>query len=236
MKTIVTASALIIFLAACSKPQDVVIPTDSKNWDTELAPRVKDLSDGDKQLLSAYLARTKIVEAFGGSPMPVGMTVGQAIEKQKEWIAEQDAKKAAEEELRKQVEAKNAATAAELQKSVVIAFVSEHIDPKDFEHARYSDTFVIDMAVKNIGDKPIKGVKAEAIFKNTFGDIIYRTRLNIEEHLSPGQQITWEGGHELNQFDDTDKKLMNLSPSTFTVDTHPLLVVYEDGTTSGATE
>ncbi|MDV7396312.1 hypothetical protein RZS08_33265, partial [Arthrospira platensis SPKY1] len=51
-------------LVACSKPYDTVIPSDMSAWDKELAPVVKELSDEDRKLFSAFVARAKIAEVF----------------------------------------------------------------------------------------------------------------------------------------------------------------------------
>jgi hypothetical protein len=236
VRTSLLAIAAVVILYGCSKPEDTVIPSDAKQWDTQLAPNVQKLSPEDKQLLTGYLMRAKMGEAFGGAQMPVGTTVAQGIDNQRQWLAQQEVQKAEQEKLRKEVEAKQAAAAAELQKSVVIAYLSSNVEPKNYQASRYSDTFLIDIGVKNNGDKAIKGIKAEAVFKNTFGEPIYTTRLNIEQSIASRSQVTWEGGHELNQFDDTDKKLINLQPGSFTVDTRAVMVVYDDGTTVGSAD
>jgi hypothetical protein len=235
-KTLVFAAIVACTLAACSKPEDTIIPSDSKNWDTQLAPEVKKLSEADKQLLTGYLVRAKMGEAFGGAPMPVGTTVGKGIERQKKWLAKQEAQKAEQERLKKEVEAQKAAAAAELSKSVVMVFLSQHIVPKDIYAHRYRDEFLIDVAVQNSSQKPIKGVKADLVFKNTFGETIYTSGLTIEESIQPGGRTTWEGGHELNEFMDTDKKLMNLQEGSYTTEIRPTMVVFADGSHIGSVE
>jgi hypothetical protein len=237
MKKVLVAVAVAAFtLAACSKPEDTVIPSDPKNWDTQLAPEVKKLNDGDKQLLTGYLMRIKMGEAFGGAPMPVGTTVGQGIERQKDWLAKQEAQKAEQERLKKEVEAQRAAAAVELSKSVVLAFLSQRIVPKDIYAHRYSDEFLIDIAVQNASQKPIKGIKADLVFKNTFGETIYTSGLTIEQSIQPAAKSTWEGGHELNEFKDSDKKLMNLQEGSYTAEIRPTMVVFADGSSIGSAE
>ncbi|KXU89808.1 hypothetical protein CI15_06370 [Paraburkholderia monticola] len=211
-----------------------MIPSDPKSWDTQLAPEVKKLSDEDKQLLTGYLMRAKMGEAFGGAPIPVGTTVSQGIERQKDWLAKQEAQQAEQARLKKEVEAQKAAAAAEVSKSVVLAFLSQHIVPKDVYAQRYSDQFFIDVAVQNASQKSIKGVKADLVFKNTFGETIYTSGLTIEQSIEPGARATWEGGHELNEFKDTDKKLMNLQEGSFTAEIRPTMVVFADGTSIGS--
>lgn len=235
-KTFAIAAMVACVLAACSKPEDTVIPADPKNWDTLLAPEVKKLSEGDKQLLTGYLMRAKVGEAFGGTPMPVGTTVGQGIELQKAWIAQREAQKAEQDRLKKETEERKAAAAQEVSKSVVLAYISQHIQPKDIYAHRFSDVFFVDVAIQNASAKAIKGIKADLVFKNTFGEKIYSTGLSIEKTIAPGARSTWQGGHELNQFKESDKTLMNLEEGNFTTEIRPTMVVFADGTSIGSAD
>ena len=72
--------AVAVLVAGCSKPTDTVIPSDMSKWDTELAPAVKKLSEDDRKLLTTFVMRAKMGQAFGkGEGVPFGMTVGEAI-------------------------------------------------------------------------------------------------------------------------------------------------------------
>lgn len=229
------AVSVIFALAGCSKPTDAVIPTDPNQWGGgEFANKVKELSDQDKALLMAYLMRHKLGEAFGGKPMSVGTTVGQALDEQKSWAQQKAAEEAAQEQLKKQMEEQKAAAAAKLSKTIVLAFLGQHYSPSDFSNGKYDDTFDVDIGVKNDGDKAIKGVRGELTIKNTFGDVITTTRLNIEDTIQPGQTYHWSGARKLNKFDDDDKKLMNLEDGKFSAEVRPTLVVYADGSKVGA--
>lgn len=212
-----------------------MIPTDLSKLDGEFTEKVKSLSDDDKQLLATYLARVKIGEAFGGKPMPVGLTVGQALEDQKKFVAQKAAEAAEQERLKKQIEEEKAAAAEKLSKTVVLAFLGHKFVPSDFMNGRYDDRFVVEVGVKNAGDKPIKGVKGDLVIKNTFGEVVAQTTLSIEETIPPGNQVTWTGSRKLNKFNDEDKKLMGLEDGKFSTELRPTMVVYADGTTVGAT-
>ncbi|WP_230459672.1 MULTISPECIES: hypothetical protein [Burkholderia cepacia complex] len=233
IRSLVVAVAIAGALAGCSKPTDAIIPTDLSKIDGEFSQKIKSLSDEDKQLLTAYLMRVKLGEAFGGKPMPVGTTVGQAIEDQKKFAAQKASEEAAQEQLKKQLEEQKAAAAAKIGNSVVLAFLGQRFSPSDFSQGRYDDQFVIEIGVKNAGEKAIKGIKGDLVLKNTFGEVISKTTVNIEEEIPPGASYTWTGSRKLNKFDDDDKKLMGLEDGKFSTELRPTMVVYADGTTVG---
>jgi hypothetical protein len=230
----VTALMLCTALAGCSKPTDAVVPTDPKQWDGEFARKIKNLSEADKGLLAAYLLRTKLGEVLGKQGMPVGTTVGQAIDAQRQWMAEQDAKKAAAQRLKAELEAKQAATAAELSKTVVLTFMGQRYIPRNFGAGQTDNRFSVQIGVKNSGAKAIKGIKLQLAFKNTFGEVISKTPVRIEHTIPPGGEYVWKGGRNINEYIDEDRKLMHLEDGQFSAEMQPTMVVYADGSTVGA--
>jgi hypothetical protein len=107
---------LSVLLGACHNPKSVTISSDSSKWESELKTSIQQLGDGDRQAVSAFLVRAKLVETFGKSSLVTpGLTIGDAIEQQKKWAiqcaneeAEQDALKAKllaqQEEIKKQIQ------------------------------------------------------------------------------------------------------------------------------------
>ncbi|GCB06784.1 hypothetical protein [Ralstonia sp. SET104] len=230
----IAAALLCTAFAGCSKPTDAVVPTDPKQWDGEFAQKIKNLSEADKGLLAAYLLRTQLGEVFGKQGMPVGTTVGQAIDAQRQWIAEQDAKKAAAQRLKAEIEAKQATTAAELSKTIVLTFIGQRYIPQDLDAGQIYNRFSVQIGVKNLGNKAIKGVKLQLAFKNTFGEIISKTPLNIEHAIPPGGEYVWKGIRKVNEFTDEGRKLMDLEDGQFSTEMQPTMVVYADGSTVGS--
>lgn len=58
ISTSVLVAALV--LTGCSKPTDVVIPSDVVSWDDKLAPEVKKLNEPDREKFTAFFVRAKI--------------------------------------------------------------------------------------------------------------------------------------------------------------------------------
>lgn len=120
MKRIAALLIATAVLGGCTKPTDAVIPSDMATWDKELAPELKKLADADREKVAAYLMRAKMGEVFGGKGVPPGTTVGQALEAQKKWEAEQAAKRAEEEALKKKLEQERSAAIQQLNQAVTV--------------------------------------------------------------------------------------------------------------------
>jgi len=75
-------------LAGCNDPHDAKIPplTEFSTIKTQL----EKLTPEERDLLAGYMMRKTVGAAFGEkSPSEEGVTIGQAIEAQKKWKAEQ---------------------------------------------------------------------------------------------------------------------------------------------------
>lgn len=101
-KLLITTFVSIAFLAGCTDVKDVVI---SKKEDIEThSGDLKKLPDEDKKLVIGYFLRAEGNGLFG-EKSDYGVTVGEAIKRQKEFIAKQGAveaaKKAAAEKVQK---------------------------------------------------------------------------------------------------------------------------------------
>jgi hypothetical protein len=217
-------------LCACSRPTETVIPSDMSKWDKELAQSLQKLDAADRELAGKYLMRTKMSEAFAGKSMPVGTTLGQAIESEKKFEAEQAAKRAEEEALKKKLLAEQAAALATLDKAATVTLVSKREVPKDFSANRYSEYQELVIGVKNNSDKPMAGIAGEMKFIDLFDKEVASTNFRISESIPPGGTYTWHGGRNYNQFIESHRALWNLELGKFTTKFVPDMIVYADGT------
>eukprot|EP01037_Dinobryon_pediforme_P008716 gene8716-8808_t len=194
-------------LVGCSKPTDVIIPSDVAQWDKELAPAIKKLKTEDQQLLQNYLVRAKLSEAFKGAGMPVGITVGEAIAKQREWDAEQAvlqaaerAKAAEEKALKEKLAQEEAAARAKLSNAVRVVLVSKGQEPSNPRAGRYSERQTFTIGVLNKSDKAITGVSGKLEFVDMFDKVVGAVSFGITEPIEPGFDVKWEGARDYNQF------------------------------------
>lgn len=221
---------LVALLAACSKPTETVIPSDMSTWEKELIPKVRKLSDEEKKLLMAYLMRAKMGEVFGGKGVPLGQTVGQALDEQKKWQEEQEKKAAEERALKERLEKERAAAAAAMTKAVTVTLLSKIEREKDYHANRFSDEQVFKIGLKNTSDKELVGISGSLNFIDVFDKKVGAVTFAISERLKPGQEYTWTGSRRYNEFLDEHRAVWNLEEGKYTTRFIPEKLVFADGT------
>jgi len=225
------ASLAISFaLTGCSKPTEAIIPSDVAKWDTELAPKLKQLSDADRGKVAAYLMRNKFGEAFGGKGIAPGTTIGDAIKEQTKFEADQAEAAVREAALKKKLEAEQAAVRAQLEKAVTVTLLAKREVPRNFELGRISDYQEFKIGVQNSSAKPIAGVSGEIKFIDVFDKEVGAVNFRITETIEPGKTVVWTGGRDYNQFIDTHRAVWNLEEGKYKTRFVPATIVYADGT------
>jgi hypothetical protein len=232
------AIATLCVLAGCSNPKSTVVPTSADKMET-IKPAIEKLTPEERELFAGYFMRHTIGAAMGGAfgikadPVPEGMTIGNAIEEQRAYLAKKKAEEAAAEELKKRVEAERQAKLEEFAKMISVALVS-----KRNSQGEYGQKFVIlDVAFENKTDKDIQGVKGVLKLKDIFGDQIQGVRWSYDGGVAAKATAVEKGsGVKINQFMDKDMKLWNTDPdkikATFEVST----ILFKDGTRADAPE
>lgn len=203
---------LALLLGACDSVADERLPRSAD--DPKLAVIGKQLDDEEKKLLIGYLMRRELAKDFGGRALPdEAKTVGEALESQRDYVASMSESEQRAETLKADVQQKRKAVADEIGRTVTVAFVGANFVPSSFEAGRYDDYETFDFAVQNLGSKPIKALKGEAVFIDTFGDEFVRVPMQFEEAVAPGEKKSIQLGMEINKFMDEHKKIMELDTS-----------------------
>lgn len=87
LPTVVTTACI---MTACDKPHKdplkQTIPTNSERWETDLAPVMEKLSEEDQQILSRYMLRMKMSNAYEAGAVP-NISIGDAIKQQRAFEA-----------------------------------------------------------------------------------------------------------------------------------------------------
>lgn len=90
---------LALLLAACSgDPHDTKVPADMTKWSNSVKPSLQKLTPDERVLFSQYVIRHISGAAEAGltgdkaDPIPDDMTIGKAIEEQRNYIARQHVK------------------------------------------------------------------------------------------------------------------------------------------------
>lgn len=230
MKHVTFLLVVAALIGGCSKRTDAVIPSEIANWDKELAPELKKLANADREKVAAYLIRAKMGEVFGGKGVPPGTTVGQALEAQKNWEAEQVAKRAEEEALKKKLEQERAAAIQHLNHAVTVTLLAKRELPKNYDAGRYSEYQQFRIGAQNNTEGIIIGVSGEIKFIDVFDKEVGAASFRISENIAPGKSAVWTGGRDYNQFLDTHRAVWNLGDGKYTTKFVPEMVVFKDGT------
>lgn len=220
--------ALACILTACSEPKEILL---TKSDDIEKnAEQIKKLSDEDKKLLMGYIARVEGGKLFGGNDdATYGITVGQAIEKQKEFVKiqkeKEEAKAAAEAQARAEAEAKR----QQLNAAVDVIYAGHKFIEGEYS---FENEMVIDIKFINKSQKTITGTKGIAIFYDNFGDVLRRIGIKqdfdqIDGKLEPGQDYIFYGSVKV--YTDEEIKLAKSSPDKIKFVYEPEVVLFEDG-------
>ncbi|HKU54019.1 MAG TPA: hypothetical protein VJP60_01540 [Rhizomicrobium sp.] len=234
--TRVFCSLLCVMLVGCSKAKNTVIPQDPKKWDS-IAEQIKSLDDEEKRLATAYLMRMGVAAAFGGSPIPAGTTVGDAIKQEKDFEAKNKAEEAAAQALKAQAQAAQAAAIAKMSHLVTFASLSIRILPKDIEAGRFSPQISVPFVIKNNTEKEISGVKGTIVLEDLFGAPLQKLQIAADHSIPAGAQVTMPNYvWDLNQFQDADQHLMSVDLNKIKALFQPAMIVFADGTKEVAPE
>lgn len=209
--TLLVACALI---AACSKPQDIVLGPEPLKQMAEQGDQFKKLSEQDRTLLVAYLSINQMGKAFGADvKSPTGRTVGEILvdahawqEKAKAAEVETKKKEAEAEALKAKVIAEREAVAERIASSVTVAVVGTKILPENYDVGRYNTLLSISYAIENKSDRGIKQLKGEVTFKDATGDKIGSLPVDFDEPIAAGKTLktTTGRGWKLNKFRNQD--------------------------------
>lgn len=184
--------AAVLLLAACSKPLDTPVPTDSAQLDS-LKPVLQKLPEEEQQLFVQYVLRRTFASGLaklnGGKfePIPEGMTIGKAIAEQWAFKASQvareqqeTAKREAAAAAEKQAQADRKAAVEKMLAVVGIEVLKADLVPEEIHGVKVRDHLRVSVQLVNKTDKAIVGVKWVAVFKDKFGDRISAGRLKTE--------------------------------------------------------
>lgn len=232
----------VLVLSACTKPADVVIPSDTAAWDKELAPVIKKLGADDQKLLQGYLMRVKLSESLsatlgkGFDGISLGTTVGKAIEEQRQWVQEQALKAAQEKEraaqekaLKERLAQEARAARAALNDAVAVVLVSKQQVPAEPRAGRFSAQQRFSIGVTNRSTKTISGVSGTLRFVDRFDVEVGAVSFRMNEEIRPGFDATWDGVRDYNQFIREHKAVWNLSDGEYTTRFEPDVILFADG-------
>jgi hypothetical protein len=158
------------------------------------------------------------------------MTVGRAIDEQRAFVREQEAKEAAAKALAEKERREREAKLAALNQAVTVALVDKDFRAADYTEGTYQDAITMVFAFQNKTDRNIAGVKGRAIFADIFGDTISAVRMSYDHTIPAGKTVRWSAQTDYNQFMDKDVKLRATSLDRLKFRFEPLTIIFADGT------
>ena len=176
------------------------------------------------------MMRAKMGEVFGGKGVPPGTTIGQALDGQKKFEAEQAAKRAEEDALKKKLDQERTAATEQLNKAVTVTLLAKQELPKNYDAGRYSEYQQFRIGVQNNSDRAVMGVSGEIKFIDVFDKEVGGVNFRISENIEQGKSATWTGGRDYNQFLEAHRAVWSLENGKYTTRFLPEMVVFKDGT------
>lgn len=229
-KTTFIALAVVVALSGCSKPRDTIIPSDMSQWDKELAPSVKKLSEEDRQVFTNFVVRAKMSDLFTkGNAIPIGMTIGDAIDSQKKWDEEQKIKAAEEKALKEKILKEAQEARQKITSAATVALVKLDRRGKDYDARRFSDQQLFVVAIQNNTQKNMAGISGSMVFTDIFDKQIGEVIFSVSEKIMPGQTYTWTGVRDYNQFIREHRTLWEAEEGKYKASFSPSEVIFEDG-------
>lgn len=232
MKKLAIVITTVLALTGCSKATDTVIPSDMSTWDKELSPAIKKLSEEDRKLFAGYVVRAKMGGLFSkeNQDIPLGMTIGDAIQEEKKRIAEQEKQAAEAAALKAKIEAERAEVVKAINEVATVTLLSKAQLSSNYQIGRYSDYQQFKIGVKNKSEKDIIGVSGEIEFIDVFDKTVGSVTFKISEKIKPNGTYTWVGGRDYNRYRDTHKAVWNLDEGKYTTRFIPSAIIFSDGT------
>ena len=189
MRYLITTIFVVLAIAGCSNPKDIVLGPEPLKQMAEQGEQFKKLSEEDRTLLAGYLALTEMGKAFGAQVRPAtGRTVGEVLVDAHAWkekmkAAELEAKKkeAEAETLKAKVLAERKVISEKISSSVTVAVTDKTVLPKNYDVGRYSEMLSIKYAIENKSDKTIRQLKGRVIFKDATGDEVGWLPVDFDE-------------------------------------------------------
>jgi hypothetical protein len=246
MKKILSATALLIGLSACSSPNDIIFGPEPLKQMQEQSENFSKLSKEDRELLVSYIGLNELANKFlpgDQAKVVTGKTVGEVLDEAKQWKQEIEAKRAEEQKLKAEEEARQKALAEKIRtenqalqerinNSMTFAITNTKTLSKNYDLGRFSDMLTLIYSVENKSEKTIVQIKGNAKFSDLSGEEFASLPINFDSKVGPGKTLTTDldKGWTINQFMNNDiNKVAMRSFDQMRIFFEPEVVVFSDG-------
>jgi len=121
----------------------------------------------------------------------------------------------------------------ELRKIITFAVMEKGFIPVDSQSRRYQALLTLKCSYQNSSERDIRAFTGTVIFQDLFGKEIYRASVTIPDPIKAGQQATWNGTVNYNQFVEAQQRFRAADLRNMQVVWVPASIIFADGTRIG---
>lgn len=224
-------------LAGCSDPKNLQLPEKLEDIE-KIKPQLQKLSEEDRALLGTYLVRRALKNSpLGGMAGDTGsdknMTVGQAIENQRAFVAAAAKREQEEKALAAKLKTEQEAALAVLREAATVTLISKKLDVErgPMSGMEMGKELQISVGYKNNGSKDITTIKGTLQFVDLTGEEITRLQIDNTNTIKAGGTAVWNGKKSLTfSFHKGLQTLAELADDKYKVVWLPDAIAFADGT------
>jgi hypothetical protein len=105
--------------------------------------------------------------------------------------------------------------------------------PADPRAHRYQALLALRCSYENVSRRDIRAFTGTVIFQDLFDREIYKVSVTISDPVKAGQQATWKGSLNYNQFNAAQERLRAAELRDMKIVWVPVSVIFSDGTRVG---
>lgn len=224
----------IYFAMVHADPHNLKVTEANKTTFTDTIKDSKGLTVDENRMLMAYMIRYSVVSSFGHDETlsPVGKTVGELIDNERNFEVKQKQEEANQERLAANAKAKEDALHALLRDSITLTLTYKNFVAADYQ-SNSQDSISFGCEYQNKSKKDIRAFTGVIQFNDLFGRKIKSLHITIDDPVLAGQTGTWSGSYHYNQFIDDDVQLKNADFNDIRIVWLPNSILYIDGTSVG---
>jgi len=170
-------------------------------------------------------------------PIPEGITIGKAIEEQREFAEKQAAAEKEEKALQAKLAGEQEKAMDAMRQAVSVTIMGKKIKTEYGSSGIVMDELLsVKFGYKNNTDKEISGVKGTIEVSDQFGDPLTAFNVSNDESIGPGHVVVWSGGRSVRYglSEDKDRKFAALPDEKYRIIWKPRMINFADGTKMAA--
>jgi len=208
-----------------------MIPTDTTKMESELGPQLDKLTPEERELAGKYVLRSKMGGLFGDKAPDTHVTLGQAIEAQRKFEADEKGKEQASTDRQAKIEANLKAHETPLTQILTALCSVKTFDEAGAGSPDSKISLTLMVSNKDKSERKIKSMKGKLIFFDEKGEEMkpWPVETDNEDALNNlGGFVTVESKYDPSS--PADKYLKDIEVYELKFRFSPEEIVFEDGT------